>query len=233
MSLRDSLPLPGRPEAGHLLAADLDFLRGTPGLLVLGLPRGGVPVAHAVARALHAPLDVMPVRKIGLPHHPEYAIGALAPGDVRVMDREPRNDDEAAAWEEVIHQEAQELARREQVYRAGRAPRHLLGRTVVLVDDGIATGATMEAAARAARTGHPKRLVIAAPVASEAAARRLAPWADDLVLGARPEPFVAVGRWYQEFRDTSDEQVLACLADPDIRGSAPAPQALNAQSAEG
>lgn len=231
MRLQHSLPLPGRPEAGHLLASDLAHLRHQPGLLVLALPRGGVPVAHAIARVLQAPLDVLPVRKLGLPHQPEFGVGALAPGDVRVMDREPRNADEAAAWDDVARQEAQELARREAVYRAGRSPRHLRGHTVILVDDGMATGACMEAAARSVRACQPERLVLAVPVASQSAAQRLAPWVDELVVGATPEPFVAVGRWYQDFRQTTDDQVLACLADPETAPIAtPAPPAAQSTS---
>ena len=212
MSPCDELPLKDRREAGRLLARELAFLAGEPDLLVLGLPRGGVPVALEIARALNAPLDVLTVRKLGLPEQPEFAVGALAPGGVRVMDRTPRNLLEAARWEMVARNERAELARRERVYRGGRPPLALAGRTVILVDDGVATGATLEAAARAVRAGSPRRLVIAAPVASPEASTRLACLADELVMGATPRPFGAVGSWYQDFGQTSDEEVLACLA---------------------
>lgn len=213
MTLCDHLPLADRQEAGRLLAQDLAYLQDEPGLLVLGLPRGGVPVALEVARALRAPLDVVAVRKLGLPEHPEFAVGALAAGGVRVMDRSPRNLLEAARWDQVAKAERAELGRRERIYRGGRPPLALAGRTVILVDDGVATGATLEAAARAVRAGGPRRLVIAAPVASAEASTRLACLADELVLGATPTPFGAVGSWYQSFGDTSDDEVLACLAE--------------------
>lgn len=208
----DDLPLADRRSAGRLLARDLAYLTDEPGLLVLGLPRGGVPVAFEIARALHAPLDVLPVRKLGLPQQPEFAFGALAPGGVRVMDRRPRNLLEAARWEQVARAETMELRRRERVYRKGKPPIFLAGRTVVLVDDGIATGATLEAAARSVRARGPRRLIIAAPVASPEATTRLATLADELVLGATPVPFGAVGSWYRCFGDTSDAEVLDCLA---------------------
>ncbi len=211
MNLCDHLPLADRHEAGRLLAADLEGLQGEGDLLVLGLPRGGVPVAAEIARALDAPLDVLPVRKIGLPGHAEYAIGAVAPGGVRVMDHRPRSPDEARRWDEVAQEELDEMARREQVYRPGRPPLSVAGRTVILVDDGAATGATLEAAARAIRAHRPRRLVIAVPVASVGAAQRLAPWADTLIVGATPAPFGAVGAWYRDFEQTPDEEVMACL----------------------
>lgn len=215
MTLRRHLPLADRHEAGRLLAPDLAGLRNEPGLLVLGLPRGGVPVAWEIAKALDAPLDVLPVRKIGHPAFPEFAVGALALGGVRVMDPSRIGAADAARCERVAQAESEELVRRERVYRAGRPPLDLEGRTVILVDDGIATGATLEAAARAVRAGGPRRLVIAAPVASPEAASRLVGLADQLVLGATPSPFGAVGNWYQNFSQTSDAEVLACLAAAD------------------
>ncbi len=211
MNLCDHLPLADRHEAGRLLAKALEPLRDEPGLLVLGLPRGGVPVAREVATALGAPLDVLPVRKIGHPLHPEFAIGALAPGGVQVMDLARGRAADPVRWEQVVRRESEELARRERVYRAGRPPLEVQSRTVILVDDGSATGATLEAAARAVRAGGPLRLVIATPIASQEAASRLAPVADQLVLGATPTPFGAVGSWYQDFSQTSDEEVLECL----------------------
>lgn len=220
MTLCDDLPMADRRAGGRLLAADLDFLRGEPDLLVLGLPRGGVPVAFEIARALAAPLDMVAVRKLGLPQHPEYAFGALAAGGVRVMHRAPRHAAEAEQWESVASREAGELARREHVYRQGRPPQPVEGRTVVLADDGAATGATLEAAARAVRAARPRRLVIAVPVASREASARLAAWADTLVVGATPAPFGAVGNWYLDFGATPDSEVLTCLNAPVLPPSA-------------
>ncbi len=212
MNLCDHLPLADRREAGRLLAQELEGLREEPGLLVLGLPRGGVPVAREIALALDAPLDVLPVRKIGHPQYPEFAIGALAPGGVRVMDAARGGATDPARCDHVVQAESEELARRERVYRAGRPPLALEGRTVILVDDGIATGSTLEAAARAVRAGRPRRLVIAAPVASAEAFTRLGGLADQVLVGATPAPFGSVGNWYQDFSQTTDDEVLACLA---------------------
>lgn len=206
------LPLADRREAGRLLARKLAFLQDTPGVLVLGLPRGGVPVAHEIANALHCPLDVFVVRKIGMPGHPEYAIGAIASGEIQVMDHLPTDPRQLERVRAVVRQEQAELQRRERVFRAGRPPLALAGRTVVLVDDGLATGATMEAAARAVLQQQPHELIVAAPVASASAARRLAPWVDRAVYGAVPEPFEAVSPWYQQFPQCSDDEVRALLA---------------------
>lgn len=211
MPFEHRLPLTDRREAGRLLAGELDFLRGQPGLLVLALPRGGVPVAFEVAQALGAPMDVFVVRKVGMPGHPEFAAGAIATGDVQVMDVTPANAAEHQQLQEVLCQEMRELARREQTYRGQRPVPDLRGRTVVLVDDGLATGATMEAAARAIRRLQPRLLVAAAPLGSSSAAARLAPWVDRLVLGAVPEPFSAVSPWYRDFPQCSDEEVCKLL----------------------
>jgi predicted phosphoribosyltransferase len=194
-----------------LLAAELAFLRNSPNLLVLALPRGGVPVAFEVAQALNAPLDVFVVRKVGMPGHPEYAAGAIASGDIQVMDVTPGNAEERLRLQEVIHQETRELARREQAYRGTRAAPDLRAKTVIVVDDGLATGATMEAAVRAIRRQQPLLLVAAAPVASASAARRLAPWVDHLVLGSVPEPFYAVSPCYQRFPQCTDHEVRNLL----------------------
>lgn len=209
------LPLADRREAGRLLAGELADLHDAPGLLVLALPRGGVPVAYEVARALGAPLDVLVVRKIGMPGHAEYAIGAIAGGPgggLQVMDRLPRDKRQLEAVQAVIQQERAELERRERDYRGGRPPPEIEGHAVILVDDGLATGATMEAAARAVRQHRPREVIVAAPVASASAARRLAPWVDRLAFVAVPEPFDAVSLWYRAFAQTQDDEVQRLLA---------------------
>ena len=211
MPFEHRLPLHDRREAGCLLADELAFLRGQSDVQLLALPRGGVPVAYEIAQALHLPLDVFIVRKIGMPGHPEYAAGAIASGDVQVMDFPPRSPQERQQLQEIIRQESGELARRERVYRGDRALPDLRGRTVVLVDDGLATGATMEVAARAVRRQQPRMLVAVAPVASASATQRLAPWVDRLVVGAVPEPFHAVGAWYHHFPQCTDDEVHALL----------------------
>ena len=211
MPFEHRLPLTDRREAGHLLAAELAFLKDSPNLQVLALPRGGVPVAFEVAQSLNAPLDVFLVRKIGMPGHPEYAAGAIASGDIQVMDVTPGNAEERLRLQDVIRQETRELARREQTYRGTRPAPDLRAKTVIVVDDGLATGATMEAAVRAIRHQRPALLVVAAPVASASAARRLAPWVDHLVLGAVPEPFYAVSPCYQRFPQCTDHEVCNLL----------------------
>lgn len=212
------LPWPNRREAGQWLAAELAKLRGAPALRVLALPRGGVPVAWEIAHALAAPLDVFVVRKIGWPGHPEYAIGAIASGGVTVMDPAAAQAD-ARDVQRVVEEETRELQRREQAYRAGLPPLQLTGCTALLVDDGLATGATMEAAVRAARQLGAARIVVAAPVGSAAALARLQALADEVVLAATPEPFHAVGAWYRDFPQCSDQEVLAMLADAGHVGS--------------
>ncbi len=209
------LPLAGRREAGRLLADELADLREAPDRVVLALPRGGVPVGYEIARALGAPLDVLVVRKIGMPGHPEYAIGALASGHgggVQVMDRLPAGSRQREAVQAVVRRERAELERRERAYRGGRPPPVVEGQVVILVDDGVATGATLEAAARAVRLQRPRLLVVAAPVASAPAARRLAPWVDRLAFVAVPEPFEAVSLWYRDFKQTGDDEVLRLLS---------------------
>lgn len=212
MTAGTRLPFQDRREAGRLLAHELRDLHDAPGLLVLALPRGGVAVGYEIAQALGAPLDVLVVRKIGMPGHAEYALGAIASGGLQVLDEMPTQPREVERVRAVIRDERAELERRERVYRGDRPPLEIEGHSVILVDDGLATGATMEAAARAVRQRHPHLLVVAAPVASFSAVRRLRPWCDRLAFGAVPERFYAVSQWYREFPQCEDAEVLTLLA---------------------
>ena len=183
-------------------------------VLVLALPRGGVPVGCEVARALGAPLDVFLVRKLGVPGHEELAMGAVATGGVRVLNDEivrglGISDHEIDA---AVARELQELARRERLYRGDRPPPDVAGRTVILVDDGLATGATMRAAVAALRRQQPARIVIAVPTASPDTSEALKAEADDVVCAMTPEPFFAVGYWYEDFTQTTDDEVRELLA---------------------
>jgi predicted phosphoribosyltransferase len=202
-----------RRDAGRRLAKALDAWRGRSDVLVLALPRGGVPVAWEVAHALGVPLDVLVVRKLGFPGQEEFAMGAIASGGVRVMS-EPEG-----AWpvserqlEAIVAREQAELTRREQRYRTGRPPLEMADRVLILVDDGLATGATMSAAVKAARAANPKRIVVAVPVASVEAVQIVGALADDVVCTYTPAHFRAVGLWYQDFGQTSDEEVEALLS---------------------
>ena len=205
-----------RREAGRLLAQKLQAYAGRPEVLVLALPRGGVPVAAEVAQALGAPLDVFLVRKLGVPGHEELAMGAVASGGLGVL-----NADVVSGLripESVIRtvaaREQQELVRREELYRGDRPPREVRGRTVILVDDGLATGATMLAAIRALKQQPPARVVVAVPTASAETCEALKAEADEVICGITPEPFVAVGQWYEDFSQTSDAEVRDLLASP-------------------
>ena len=203
-----------RTEAGRRLAKALSRYADRSDVLVLALPRGGVPVGAEVARALRAPLDVFIVRKLGVPAHPELAMGALASGGVRVIDPSMMEqfgvtEAELAA---VAAAERQELERRERLYRDGRPMRDVGGCTVILVDDGLATGATMRAAATALAAQGPRRLVVAVPIAAPETCDALRELVDEIVCAATPEPFLAVGMWYEDFSETSDEQVRELLA---------------------
>jgi predicted phosphoribosyltransferase len=205
------LPYADRQEAGEVLADSLQHLRGRAGLLVLALPRGGVPVAYEVARELGAPLDVLIVRKLGHPNHEEYAMGAIASGGIRVMNPEAERYVKPADVERVARREQAELERRELLYRGDASPLQLSGRVVVLVDDGLATGSTMKAAARAVRQQKPAWTCIAVPVGAPETCAELAAEADELVCPAQPIPFRAVGLWYRAFPQTSDEEVRHLL----------------------
>jgi putative phosphoribosyl transferase len=198
-----------RNHAGRLLATRLSRYAGVPGIIVCALPRGGVLVGVPVAEALRAPLDVIVVRKLGVPMQPELAMGAIGSGGVRVLaddliERLGIAPDEVEA---VTAREQREVERREAVFRGGAPPPHLCGRTVILVDDGIATGATMAAAAEWVRRQHPARLVIATPVAPPEICMDLNRKADEVVCVSRPEPFYATGQFYQDFHEVSDEEV--------------------------
>jgi putative phosphoribosyl transferase len=202
-----------RTEAGQLLASKLTAYIDHPDVLVLALPRGGVPVAFEVARALHAPLDVLVVRKLGVPGYEELAMGAIASGGIRVL-----NDDvvrmlgisEAAINKEAA-QEQHEVERRECLYRGDRPASEVHGRTIILVDDGIATGATMRAGVAAVRQRQPARIIIAVPVAASATCEEFGAQVDELVSVIRPEEFYAVGSWYEHFTQTTDEEVRNLL----------------------
>ncbi|MBS4730391.1 phosphoribosyltransferase [Mycobacterium sp. SM1] len=205
-----------RHDAGRVLAHELAPYRGTEGLLVWGLARGGVPVAWEVARALHAPLDVFLVRKLGVPQWSELAMGALASGGGVVI-----NDNVVSSLrisEEQLHavidRETAELSRRERAYRGGRPLTDPAGKTVILVDDGIATGASMLVAVRAVRTADPHSIVVAVPVGPPAGCELLAQEADDVVCATMPPAFEAVGQVYADFHQVTDEEVRELLATP-------------------
>jgi putative phosphoribosyl transferase len=212
---------PDRRVAGQALARALSPFAG-PDLVVLALPRGGVPVGFEVAAALGAPLDVLVVRKLGFPGHAEFAMGAIASGGVRVMNDEipPHYLPAAPVIEAVTDHEQQELERRERAYRGHHGLIAVAGRTVLLVDDGLATGTTMRAAVGAVRQMSPRRIIVAVPVASMQARDALATLADDVVCLRTPEPFNAVGLWYDVFDQTSDEEVARLLATPTTGGGA-------------
>ncbi len=203
-----------RTEAGRLLAKELKAYANRPDVLVLALPRGGVPVAFEIAEALNAPLDVFVVRKIGVPGQEELAMGAIATGGVRVL-----NERLIAALqipqdviERVIASEQRELDRRQHLYRADRPFPDLSHRTVILVDDGLATGASMAAAVTALRKLRPAHLIVAVPVAVEEVCAEFRPRVDEIICAATPDPFYGVGYWYRDFSQTSDEEVRDLLA---------------------
>jgi putative phosphoribosyl transferase len=206
-----------RIEAGQVLATRLMKYADRPDVIVLALPRGGVPVAFEVAKALHAPLDVFVVRKLGVPGHEELAMGAIATGDVRVINLEVVRmlNIPDAVIDAVAAREQQELLRREQLYRDDRPPPDVTGRIVILVDDGLATGSTMRAAVTALGQQHPARIVVAVPVAAPSTCEEFEAEVDEIVCGQTPEPFYGVGYWYEDFSQTSDKEVHDLLAQAE------------------
>lgn len=202
-----------RTDGGRKLAAQLSYLRDE-NVIVLGLPRGGVPVAFEIARALHAPLDVLNVRKLGLPSQEELAMGAIATGGVRVLNKEiiAAVGVTPEVLNEVTAVQRSELDRRERLYRSGRPAPELRGRTVVLVDDGIATGATVRAAISVLRAQKPLRIILATPVAQASVAEELAREVDEFACVITPGDLYAIGAWYDNFQQLTDDQVRAILA---------------------
>ncbi len=203
-----------RKEAGRLLAEKLEKYAGRDDVIVLGLPRGGVPVAYEVAKLLGAPLDVFIVRKLGVPGFEELAAGAIASGNVRVLNEDviraiPNAD---TAIEAVTTREAAELKRREQTYREGRPPPELHNRVVILVDDGLATGATMRAAVKALQQSGAAKIVVAVPVGPPDTCREVKQEADEMICLSTPEFFQAVGQYYEDFSQTSDDDVRQLLS---------------------
>jgi predicted phosphoribosyltransferase len=202
-----------RADAGRALARRLARYANRPNVLVLALPRGGVPVAYEVARALHAPLDVFLVRKLGVPGQEELAMGAIATGGVRVINEDVVNllqiPDEVI--DSVAEAQWRELERRERAYRDDRPLPDVRGRTVILIDDGLATGSSMRAAVAALRQQRPARIVVAVPVASASTCDDFRAEVDEVVCAQTPEPFYAVGSWYEDFTQTSDDEVHALL----------------------
>lgn len=207
-----------RRAAGAELAVRLEHLKARDDVVVLALPRGGVPVGFEVARALGAPLDIFVVRKLGVPGHAELAMGAIASGGIRVL------NDDVVSWygipvgviERVAREEQKELERREAAYRDGRLPAELAGRAVVLVDDGLATGSSMKAAVNAVRARTPARVIVAVPVGAPDTCRQLAETADEVVCARTPQPFSAVGLWYRDFSQTTDEEVRELLHESPV-----------------
>ena len=208
-----------RREAGIELAARLSQYRGRDDVIVLALPRGGVPVAFEIAEALDAPLEIFVVRKLGMPGHPEFAIGAIASGGVRVL-----NEDTVqwygippSAIDAVASQELVELQRREREYRQGRPLADLRNRIAILVDDGLATGATMRAAVQAVRALGPSRVIVAVPVGAPDTCRAFADITAETACARTPEPFNAVGLWYRDFSQTTDDEVRGLLRRHEAR----------------
>lgn len=208
-----------RQDAGRRLAQEFEHLADHGDVVVLGLPRGGVPVAFEVAKAIRAPLDVLVVRKLGAPGREELAMGAIAMGGVRVMNRDVVNwmNISQEDIERVAEAEHEEMNRRDKAYRGGRPLPELKGKTVILVDDGLATGATMRAAVQGVKAFNPARIIVAAPTGSSDACREFEQQVDQVVCLSTPEPFEAVGAWYRNFSQTSDDEVRDLLAKARVK----------------
>lgn len=206
-------PFEDRAHAGRLLAAELGRFSDCKDVIVLGLPRGGVPVAFEIARQLNAPMDVLIVRKLGVPGWEELAMGAIASGGVRVLNAPVIRSAGVGeqAIEEAVEDQTKELRRREMAYRGHAGAPEVAGRTVILVDDGIATGSTVRAAIQALRQRHPAHLVLAVPVAAPDSCAMLEPLVDELVVLMQPDDFRAVGQWYADFAQTTDEEVTRLM----------------------
>ena len=202
-----------RREAGQRLARRLEQYAGREDLLVLALPRGGVPVAYEIARSLRAPLDVLVVRKLGVPGHEELAMGAIAGGGIRILHDGVIHDVglPSAVVDQVTHDEERELLRREEVYRGSRPALPVDGRVVILVDDGLAAGSTMRAAIAAIRRRRPASLIVAVPVAAPETCEELRQEADEIYCDMTPAVFFGVGQWYEDFSQTTDEEVRSLL----------------------
>jgi putative phosphoribosyl transferase len=211
---------PDRAEAGRVLGIKLSKYAGREDVIVLGLPRGGVPVAYEVARALRVPLDVFIVRKLGVPGFEELAVGAIASGGVRVLNEEVANalPNRDEIIETVTQRESAELERREHEYRDGRSAPELQNKTVILIDDGLATGATMRAAVKALRQRGAAKIVVAVPVGPPDTCKEFEEVADEVVCASAPEFFQAVGQYYDDFSQTSDDEVRALLAKAAAEG---------------
>jgi len=202
-----------RSEAGRLVAGALDHYRDRPDALILALPRGGVPVGYEIAKALHLPLDVFVVRKLGVPGEEELAMGAIASGGVRSLNKSVIDQlgIPQSVIDDVSNREALEVERREWLYRGDKSPIDVSNRVVILVDDGLATGSTMKAAVAALRRQNPARIVVAVPTAPPEACEELQPNADEVVCAVTPEPFFSVGLWYEHFDQTTDAEVTELL----------------------
>ena len=208
-----------RADAGKQLANALLAYKDKPNTLILALPRGGVPVAYEIAQALHLPLDLMVVRKLGMPGHEELAMGAIADGNVQVLNTDivQSFSISSSVIDKVAAAEKTELLRRGKAYRQGKLPLALEGKTVILVDDGCATGANMHAAVRAASVQHAGLIVVAVPVASDSACATLQQEADEVICLNMPEPFFGVGQFYRDFSQTNDAEVIALLKQADTQ----------------
>lgn len=208
-----AVPFRDRADAGRFLASKLTAYANREGVLILALPRGGVPAAYEVAKALNAPLDIFLVRKLGVPGNEELAMGAIATGNVVVLNEEVIRtlDVPRAEIDIVAKKEKQELERREQIYRGDYPPPDVRGHTAILIDDGLATGSTMRAAVVALRKQQPDRIVVAVPAAAESTCNEFRSEVDEVICAITPEPFLAVGMWYEDFSQTTDDEVREIL----------------------